>query len=134
MVYEVKVDGNNKDILLEIKNELEKGKIVIKKVNASNNEAISNTEFVIIKDGVIIFKGVTNEYGILEVNNLVLGKYVVRETRASDGFILNEEEIDITLDKDINYIEISNIPDTDIQVNKLILYFDDKLKNKKVLV
>lgn len=134
MVYEVKINGNNKDVLLEIKNELEKGKLVIKKVNASNNEAISNTEFVIIKDGIIIYKGVTNEYGILEVNNLVLGKYVVRETRASDGFILNEEEIDITLDKDINYIEISNIPDTDIQVNKLILYFDDKLKNKKVLV
>ena len=106
MIYEVKIDDENKDVYIEIENELKKGKLVIRKLDSSNGNVISKVEFVIMKDNEVIYEGVTNEYGEIEINNLPLGTYIIKEVRASNGYILNEDEIEVSLDSEVKYIEI----------------------------
>lgn len=126
MIYEVKIDDENKDVCFEIENELKKGKLVIRKLDSSNGRVISNVEFVIMRDNEVIYEGVTNEYGEIEIDNLPLGIYIVKEVRASDGYILNEEEIEVSLDSEVKYIEIFNIPDTEIRMMDIIMFFEKK--------
>lgn len=131
MVYEVKIDDENKDVYFEIENELKKGKLIIRKLDSSNGNVISNVEFVIMKDKEVIYEGVTNEYGEIEINNLPLGIYIIKEVRASNGYILNEDEIEVSLDSEVKYIEIFNIPDTEVRIVDIIMFFEEK---KKLLV
>lgn len=128
MIYEVKIDDENKDVYIEIENELKKGKLVIRKLDSSNGNVISNVEFVIMKDNEVIYEGVTNEYGEIEINNLPLGIYIIKEVRASNGYILNEEEIEVSLDSEVKYIEIFNIPDTEVRMVDIIMFFEEKKK------
>lgn len=131
MIYEVNIDDENKDVYIEIENELKKGKLVIRKLDSSNGNVISNVEFVIMKDKKVIYEGVTNEYGEIEINNLPLGTYIIKEVRASNGYILNEDEIEVSLDSEVKYIEIFNIPDTEVRIVDIIMFFEEK---KKLLV
>lgn len=131
MIYEVKIDDENKDVYIEIENELKKGKLVIRKLDSSNGRVISNVEFVIMRDNEVIYEGVTNEYGEIEIDNLPLGIYIVKEVRASNGYILNEEEIEVSLDSEVKYIEIFNIPDTEVRIVDIIMFFEEK---KELLV
>lgn len=128
MIYEVNIDDENKDVCFEIENELKKGKLVIRKLDSSNGRVISNVEFVIMRDNEVIYEGVTNEYGEIEIDNLPLGIYIVKEVRASDGYILNEEEIEVSLDSEVKYIEIFNIPDTEVRIVDIIMFFEEKKK------
>ena len=57
-----------------------------------------------------------------------LGIYIVKEVRASDGYILNEEEIEVSLDSEVKYIEIFNIPDTEVRMVDIIMFFEEKKK------
>ncbi len=127
IIYEVKIEQENEDTIIEIKNELEKGKLIIKKIDANNNEALKDTEFIITKDDKIIYQGTTNEEGILELDNLPFGKYIIKETKSSTGYITNEEEIEVTIDTDIKYIEIKNIPNTNLTKEE-VLYIERKRK------
>ena len=131
MIYEVNIDDENKDVCFEIENELKKGKLVIRKLDSSNGNVISNVEFVIMRDNEVIYEGVTNEYGEIEINNLPLGIYIIKEVRASNGYILNEDEIEVSLDSEVKYIEIFNIPDTEVRIVDIIMFFEEK---KKLLV
>lgn len=128
MIYEVKIDDENKDVCFEIENELKKGKLVIRKLDSSNGRVISNVEFVIMRDNEVIYEGVTNEYGEIKIDNLPLGIYIIKEVRASDGYILNEEEIEVSLDSEVKYIEIFNIPDTEVRMVDIIMFFEEKKK------
>lgn len=128
MIYEVKIDDENKDVCFEIENELKKGKLVIRKLDSSDGNVISNVEFVIMKDKEVIYEGVTNEYGEIEINNLPLGIYIIKEVKASNGYILNEEEIEVSLDSEVKYIEIFNIPDTEVRMVDIIMFFEEKKK------
>lgn len=128
MIYEVNIDDESKDVCFEIENELKKGKLVIRKLDSSNGRVISNVEFVIMRDNEVIYEGVTNEYGEIEIDNLPLGIYIVKEVRASDGYILNEEEIEVSLDSEVKYIEIFNIPDTEVRMVDIIMFFEEKKK------
>lgn len=128
MIYEVNIDDESKDVCFEIENELKKGKLVIRKLDSSNGRVISNVEFVIMRDNEVIYEGVTNEYGEIEIDNLPLGIYIVKEVRASDGYILNEEEIEVSLDSEVKYIEIFNIPDMEVRIVDIIMFFEEKKK------
>ena len=128
LIYEVKIEQENEDTIIEIKNELEKGKLIIKKIDANDNEALKDTEFIITKDNEVIYQGTTNEEGILELDNLPFGKYIIKETKASTGYIINEEELEVTIDTNIKYIEIKNIPNTNLTKEE-VLYIERKRKN-----
>lgn len=129
--FNLKVDEYNKinDQFMSIKNELKKGKIKILKKDEVTNDTLSDTEFAIYKDNVLVFVGVTNSEGILEVDNLPYGNYQIKETRAKDNYINKNEIIDIIIneeDKEI-MVEIFNIPDTSINyLNNREIVIDKK--------
>lgn len=142
--YEVSLLEHQKTEVIVIKNELKKGKLIIKKVDADYRNPLSNTEFIILKDEKIVYKGKTNEEGILEIDNLILGSYIIKEVKASDGYIINEEEINIIIEdkenyilisnkllEDKEYVEIPNIPNTNVSRVEILLYFEDKNKMLK---
>lgn len=142
--YEVSLLEQQKTEVIVIKNELKKGKLIIKKVDADYRNPLSNTEFIILKDEKIVYKGKTNKDGILEIDNLILGSYIIKEVKASDGYIINEEEINIIIEdkenyilisnkllEDKEYVEIPNIPNTNVSRVEILLYFEDKNKMHK---
>ena len=42
-----------------------------------------------------------------------------------------EDEIEVSLDSEVKYIEIFNIPDTEVRIVDIIMFFEEK---KKLLV
>ena len=42
--------------------------------------------------------------------------------------LLNEEEIEVSLDSEVKYIEIFNIPDTEVRMVDIIMFFEEKKK------
>ena len=137
-VYEVELskDDNNKIISkeLKIKNHLKKGQIIILKKDFNTNKPLANTKFGFYKDDALIYSGYTNEEGYLKIDNLPFGHYKIVELEANEGYILNEEVQDITLDDSVweKKIEIFNIPDTEIIFNIEILYADFKKKLRMI--
>ena len=47
----------------------------------------------IMKDEKIIYQGKTNVDGMIELNDLVYGIYKIKEVMASNGYLLNEQNI-----------------------------------------
>ena len=144
-IYEIHLVENNKTEVIIIKNELKKGNLTIKKVDGNTKKPLYNTEFIILKDNTIIYKGITNKDGILKIDNLILGLYTIKEIKASNGYNINEEEISIIITDKENYIEITNerlinkedyieipnIPNTNVNGVEILLYYEDKNKMHK---
>ena len=143
--YEVSLLEHQKTEVIVIKNELKRGNLTIKKVDENTQKPLYNTEFIILKDNTIIYKGITNKDGILKIDNLTLGLYTIKEIKASNGYNINEEEISIIITDKENYIEITNerlidkedyieipnIPNTNVSRVEILLYFEDKNKMHK---
>ena len=127
---ELTENNNEKEVLakLTLINNLEKGKLIIKKKDANNLNPIKDTIFEIIFNEKIIFEGITNEDGILEIDNLPLGTYIIKEKTPSQGYIKSDEDyiIDIITDKEVKEIEIYNIPDTNIDLSLNLIYIKKK--------
>ena len=123
-------NNNEKEVLakLTLINNLEKGKLIIKKKDANNLNPIKDTIFEIIFNEKIIFEGITNEDGILEIDNLPLGTYIIKEKTPSQGYISIDDDyiIDIINDKEVKEIEIYNIPDTNIDLSLNFIYIKKK--------
>lgn len=109
---------------LTLINNLKKGKLIIKKKDANTNESIKDTIFQIYYNSELIYEGKTNESGIIEIDNLPLGTYIIKEKEPSPGYIKNETDyiIDIIENEEIKEIEIYNIPDTSIDYRINLIY------------
>lgn len=96
---------------------LEKSDLVIK--NLSNNgDVIPDSIFLIVdKEGTLIYRGITNNEGIIKVKDLLHGKYCFYQESASNLYQINKTKKCFLLDKDMN-----------------IDFYNDKRHNKKVLV
>ena len=109
-----------------VRERLEFNKVLIKKdiiINnlSSDRELLVGSVFELVdEDGLIINTGVTNDEGIIKIEDIVLGNYCVRQKKVIDGYKKVEDEIcflleddkilDIVNEKYVN--EIINIPDT----------------------
>lgn len=69
-------------------------------------ENITNNGKVIYQKDELVKEGITNKEGIVNFNNLYLGKYYIRELNTLDPYILDTKEYDIelysTLSKEVN--------------------------------
>ena len=123
-LHEVNISNAKKSIALSLYNEpIEKTIKVIKKDN--NGELLKDAEFTLFKkDGSKLTKvesKVTNTKGEIEFSNLRIGQYVLRETKAPNGFRPYSEDMEIDLTKQVspvytvtlnNYKVEENIPST----------------------
>ena len=96
---------------LVINNYLKKGSIEIVKIDSSNYKYIEGVTFVVYdSNNNIIYKGKTDKDGKIILNNLVYGKYYIKEVLAKDGYMLDDKIYSVVIDDDNinNYIEIAN--------------------------
>ena len=152
MVYAVlycKKNGEDKEKInyeIDINNYLNKGKVIIHKLDTKNKEVIANTLIEIRnKDNVIVYKGYTDNNGMIVIDDLLYGEYYIAEIEASTGDRILEDNIYFTLDSEVYETTIYNerleVPDTGMNVGLknilviamiilfgfvLILFFDNK--------
>lgn len=75
---------------------------------------------LLYSNGAEVAKCTTGDNGISNTVTIPLGKYMYKETKASTGYNLNDEEIDFTLSYDSQYIEY---------VERNITVYEDVKKN-----
>ena len=96
---EVKVEWN-KETVLEVKNARKKGNLKIVKEDIENREIrLEGVEFELYNsEGKYIEKLTTNQNGEIQVENLDIGTYILKEVKTNDKYILNDEEIQIKIE------------------------------------
>lgn len=131
--YKVIVKENSEEEII-ISNYLKKGKLIINKIG-DNNLPLEGTGFNIFnEDGALIFSGLTNNLGVLEVLELPLGSYYIKESVASPGYqVLNDKiYFNILESSEVITVNITNkkisikVPDTGMYLEEIILFIDKK--------
>ena len=95
------------------------GKIIVKKIDASDEKPIKNVKFELLKsdkvsratdkDGNEIGVLTTDDNGRIEISNLLFGTYYLKELETEDVYILNDELVEISLDKESVSKKIENL-------------------------
>ncbi|MED3314331.1 SpaA isopeptide-forming pilin-related protein [Bacillus wiedmannii] len=86
---------------IEVKNTLQKGQIELKKIDSENGEKpLANAEFDIVKDSVVVEHIVTDKDGKAISKPLAPGKYILKETKAPEGYQLKETEFEVNVTGD----------------------------------
>lgn len=73
------------------------GKVTVKKVD-EDKKTLSGAEFTLFDSkGKVVGKAVTGSDGTVSFEGLELGDYVLKETKAPEGYILDDSERDVTI-------------------------------------
>ncbi|GGA20614.1 SpaA isopeptide-forming pilin-related protein [Psychrobacillus lasiicapitis] len=104
----VKEDKKESSKVVEVKKTIgmgdgtgELGGLLITKTDATTKQVLEGAKFV-LKDkdtGTIIKTGTTNDKGMVQFDKLLFGEYLLVETEAPVGYLKNNAEIPITIDK-----------------------------------
>ena len=96
---ELKVEWN-KETILEVKNARKKGSLKIIKEDKENKEIkLEGVEFELYNsEGICIERLVTNQNGEIQVENLDIGTYTLKEVKTNDKYILSDKEIQIKIE------------------------------------
>lgn len=111
--FSVKRNGDETNILITkepIVNELIKGNLVIHKMDTDGNN-LSDVKFKIFDDyNNLIYEGLTDKDGLINIGNLGYGKYHFYETSAPLGFYVDDKiyEFVITDDNELINIKVVN--------------------------
>ena len=112
-VYPASITENGQTVTVSATNILARGDVAILKTNAETGEALPGVHFV-LKDsgGSVIAEGDTGEDGKLSFTGLLLGSYVLQETATVEGYVLDSEEIPVTVSENGQTVELTrqNIP------------------------
>ncbi|MFC3900981.1 Cna B-type domain-containing protein [Aliicoccus persicus] len=112
------------------------GAIEISKVDSITGEVITDSEatfelYRVVNDENVLMGEFTTENGILEVGNLFLGTYILKEIEAPEGYLKSEEELIIEVDeaygpdKIVFKEEFNNISDATIGIPVLKVWEDE---------
>lgn len=97
--YETVIKEHGQVVECVFENLLGKGRIIITKTDVSTGQTIPDCGIEILDENKnVIIQGRTDENGIVEFDELEVGKYYFREYDAPEGYYLNEElfEFEIT--------------------------------------
>ena len=76
------------------------GAVSLYKVDAQTGDSLAGAEFVLYKaDGTKVGSYTTDSQGYIKVQNLRYGSYYFTETKAPDGYHLDQSNVKFTLDK-----------------------------------
>lgn len=127
--YTITIDKND-DIEVKLQN-LKKSKLIITKVDNKTKETLANAKIgFFYEDGTLYDEQITNDYGIIEIENISIGKYYIKEIEAPKGYILDEKKYLIEVKKNAEIIKTTlenkkfNMPNT----------YSNKIKNIKKII
>lgn len=93
----------NKTTTKTITNTYKKGSLKIIKTDAETEQPIAGVSFDLLDiDGNVVQTGTTNEQGEVFFENLVIGKYQLKETSTNQNYVINMQ----TTEVEINYNEM----------------------------
>lgn len=127
---EYAIDLSNINSLDEIKslkliNYLKKGSVNLVKKDSLTRNALPGVKINLYKDdNTLIYQGITNENGLLSIDNLPLGTYYFEEVEAIPGYTLNPEKLYFTLKEHNEPLELTLLNDPLIPI-------PDTFTNKK---
>ncbi len=79
---------------LKVQNYLKKGKLLLSKLDFSTSEPLPNTTIEIYtEDNELIYTGITDERGQIEISDLMVGRYYFLEKNAPEGYKINPEKM-----------------------------------------
>ena len=124
--FEIK--RNNQNVKVTLKNEKIKSKVIIHKVDESNNSLNGVHINIYDENDKIIYKGVTGKDGNIEVE-LSYGKYYYKEISTIDGYIINDEKVYFNITNDNETLEFNlvnikkeiEVPNTGANKQNLLL-------------
>ena len=102
--FEIK--RNNQNVKVTLKNEKIKSKVIIHKVDESNNSLNGVHINIYDENDKIIYKGVTDKDGNIEVE-LSYGKYYYKEISTIDGYIINDKKVYFNITNDNETLEFN---------------------------
>lgn len=117
--YEVNISKAEQVVEIEIVNEYVHGNIRLTKVDAEYpDNKLTGATFEVYKDtnengkiddgDELIGNLEETETGIYEMKGLLYGKYIVRETKAPEGFLLDKGEYSVFIEKDKTTYSVEN--------------------------
>ena len=125
--YEIVISSFDLDEKITIYNYLPKSNLIIKKIDNDNMSVIPNTLFGLYTlEDLLVYKGYTNDDGVISINNLMNGKYILKELEANNEYVLDDTEYLVDVFND-NELVITNervsidIPDT-FSINYLYFF------------
>lgn len=127
-------DGEGSKKVYYSKNET---KIIITKKEGKTSNALEGVEFELLDEkNNAVYTGLkTNKDGIIELDNLLPGKYYIKETKTIEGYLLYDKLIEVDLDLNekvtVNVINNEEI-NTEIEIKETELTFENKSEEKTV--
>ena len=124
-------------LTLNLDNYLEKGTLEFHKSDLTTGKALPNTTIQIfyyddnVEKAKLIFEGVTDKDGNITIDNLFIGKFYIVESKAPEGYYLNNEKIFFEIKENGEIIK-ANMLDEKIQAKLKLIKID--MDSKKVVV
>ena len=81
----------------------------------------------------MIYRGISNDEGVVKINNLLYGEYCLRQKKISDEYYLNDEEVCFYLDESVLELEVVN-KKRDTKYIEVPNTLSDRKSIKKILV
>ena len=107
--YDVKIDADGAVVEIEITNKLIHGNVQLTKVDANYpDHHLSGAEFEIYQNGELIGKMEELSDGVYEMDDLPYGDYTLKETKAPDGFFLDENSHAFSIKEDGKTVIVEN--------------------------
>ena len=121
--HDVTIDNQTKLKEVTIKNELKKGKVVVTKVDATDNtKKLQGVKFALKQDGNVKYEVETDVDGKAVFNGVAYGKYKLVETKPLDNYLPDTTERDVNIDEDGKEVpfEITNaLKEGKVEVTKV---------------
>lgn len=107
--YDMKIDANGAVVEIEIANKLIHGNVQLTKVDANYpDHHLSGAEFEIYQNGELIGKMEELSDGVYEMDNLPYGDYTLKETKAPEGFYLDDNTYAFSIKEDGKTVTVEN--------------------------
>ena len=127
--FEIKEDGEV--VKATLSNRPMMSNLKVYKIDIEKRFHLAGAEFSLTdKNGNEIKKVTTDEEGVALFKDIKLGKYTLTETKAPEGYILNDSSIEIEVTKDSEvielYVENTKIPEASVEILKVDANNKDK--------